>query len=784
MHAAFTWMLAIGACLATGHGIAQSESYRDQHPLEQRALTEPDVVLEALEPLRQQAIQAANDRELARLSLAEANACRVQADWFCQRRAGSLAAESARSAGDDYLEVRGLIQSARGHAAMQDFNAAESSLGEASSQLRSMNEPVLRADVALAYSSISASLGKSELAVRYAASGIAELPAGLAVPLRVRLLRNLAKSAVDLRRFDEAAKALEEAKGLVAELDDPKLRGEIWLEYGRLALARADAPEARKMAAQIATEARQLQNSQLDGLSLELAARAELLDGRLIEAAKRLEEAALRFRALDLYRDEFRVVRELARLRADAAGAGDVRTVIERLNELSDQVTRRERDVATDDFEDRLRYVEQEAELERAKLDADADRKLAASATRASKLSRAIAIGATLGVLALATLYLLLRRTAHKLRVAEAERVNALLRVSHDLRNPINGILGLCASLRQRELDAPTSRLVGSVESAARGMGALAQDLLDHGQLERGKLTLRPRPAALGENLREFSGQYIARAEARGLQFRLNIDADLPDWLRVDVDRLQQVLGNLLGNAMKFTQSGHVGLTLKVLSRDPARAEIEFVVDDSGGGIAADELKRLFRPFEKGMLGERHRSGAGLGLSISQELVILMGGRIEATSLVGRGSRFSFRLVLPVVRPDGSDMPATTPESEPHDVRGMKVLLVDDDALNREFHGLLLSAMDCHVVAVENGAEAIKAAEAQDFNACLVDYELPDGLGTELARQLRKRFAARGLHVRMVAVSGLPPSASTGRDAVDDWVMKPTSLERLREALG
>ncbi len=292
---------------------------------------------------------------------------------------------------------------------------------------------------------------------------------------------------------------------------------------------------------------------------------------------------------------------------------------------------------------------------------------------------------------------------------------------------------------------------------------------------------MRPRQVDLGANLREFAGQYQARAEGRGLEFRLLIGASLPAKVLIDVDRLQQVLGNLLGNAMKFTQSGFVALQVRTISCDEQRAEIEFLVEDTGGGIGAEDLKRLFKPFEKGELGDRHRSGAGLGLSISQELVLLMGGKIEATSVPGRGARFQFRLSLPIVAAD-APLPAVS-EPEAHEGPDRRVLLVDDDALNREFHSLLLGAMDCDVEAVDCGAEALKAAARSDFSVCLVDYELPDGKGTELARQLRAIFAQRGLDVRMVAVSGLPPHAAGGRDAVDDWVMKPTSLERLREAL-
>ncbi|MBK8287008.1 MAG: response regulator [Ahniella sp.] len=213
------------------------------------------------------------------------------------------------------------------------------------------------------------------------------------------------------------------------------------------------------------------------------------------------------------------------------------------------------------------------------------------------------------------------------------------------------------------------------------------------------------------------------------------IDAALPPQMLVDVDRLQQVLGNLLGNSMKFTQSGFVALQVRSLSGDERNADIEFVVEDSGGGMGAEDLKRLFKPFEKGELGDRHRSGAGLGLSISQELVMLMGGRIEASSVPGRGARFQFRLGLPIVAA-GAPVPSIS-EPEVRDRADRRVLLVDDDALNREFHSLLLGAMDCEVEAVDCGAEALKAAARSDFSVCLVDYELPDGKGTELARQLR-----------------------------------------------
>lgn len=786
MHKAFTsllWRQALSMLLAVlpvASVCAQNESYRDQHPLERQALTDPDAVLIGIQPLRKRAEQSGDDLMLARLALAEANACRVKADWFCQRRAGSLATEAARNADDPYLEIRGLIMTARGHAAMQDYNSAESALGEASARLRQLNEPGLRADVALAYSSISASLGKSELAQRYAESGIAELPPGQSLPLRVRLLRNLAKAAVDLRRFERAREALFEAQELVLKIDDPKLRGEIWLEYGRLALARQDPEETKRMAALIAKEALQLKNSQLSGLSLELAARGEILSGNVIKAEQGLIDAARKFRELDLYRDELRVVREVVRLHSSRTDVGTFREMLDRLNELSQQVTEREREIATDDFEDRLRYAEQEAELAQANARAEADRLLAASATRTSQLSRVIAVVSVIAVVALAGLYLMLRRTMRRLRLAEAERVNAMLRVSHDLRNPLNGILGLCASLQNKPLDQQSQQLVASIESATQGMGALAQDLLDHGQLERGKLSLKPRAVELGTNLRAFAEQYKARAYARGLEFKLVIDPRLPAAVEVDADRLQQVLGNLLGNAMKFTQQGYVGLSVRCMQQTANQVDLEFAVDDSGHGIAAAELPRLFRPFEKGEEGARHRSGAGLGLAISQDLVELMGGRIEVSSDLGRGTRFQFRLSLSVVDPSHPD---EVPGHEPTPVPGRRVLLVDDDLLNREFHALLLNAMDCEVLTAENAEQALVLARQEDFGACLLDYELPDAKGTELARELRSVFAARSLKPRIVAVSGHAPSSGLGRDLVDDWVMKPTSLERLREAL-
>jgi len=760
-------------------------AYIDQHPLELRALREPAEVLALLPAAFLAAERAGDRREEARLALAEANACRVKADWFCQRRAGQRAADAAKSAGDAYLEVRGLILLARGLASMSSFYEAERSLGRATEVLGEQGAAELHADIALAYSTISAYLGKHDLAADYAARGLERVPEGQRHPLRIRLLRNQAHSLAALGRVDEARAALGQAEALVVMVDDPKLAAEIWLEHGRLALQAGDAALAERMATRISRQGEILRNSLLRGLGQELAAGAALSRDDTAAAADHLQRAAQAFRALDQYRDEYRVVQAQTALAARAQQDLGLSGLLTRLDELTREVAQRERQLAADDFEDRLLYLRQESELTDATERAESARLRAEVADRNARLSIGIAAISVIAVFGMGYLALLLRRSARRLAEVEARRVQAMLRVGHDLRNPINGILGLSAALRSSGLPAEARRSVDAISSAAQGLVVLAQDLLDHGQLESGKLRLEVRPVDLPLALRNLARQYESRCAAAGLAFELNLDADVPRRVSIDLDRLNQVLGNLLGNALKFTAKGSIGLTVRTLQQQADRATIEIAVRDTGPGIAEAARERLMQPFEKGEAGKQHASGAGLGLSIASNLIALMGGKLELRSQLGEGTTFAFALTL-MVLPDAprfrnKDASARVVSSEP--MTQLSVLVVDDDELNRQYHALLLNALACEPVLAADAEQAISLATRHAFDAALIDYEMQGVNGDALAQQLRTSAAVINPSMRLLMVSGHAPNEALGSTWVDGWLRKPLGVEALAEVL-
>lgn len=770
--------------LFAGAALGSESAYRDAHPLELQALREPAVVLSALPAAYASAERERDSREIARLALAEANACRVKADWFCQRRAGQRAAEAAAAAGDAYLEVRGLILLARGLASMSNFNEANRILGQATDALGELDAPELHADVALANSTLSNYLGKHVLAVDYARQGLLELPEGHSPPLRIRLLRNLANSLTALRRNEEAAAALGEAESLIDSEADPKLAGEIFVGYGRLALANGDLDLAQAMAEKTGTQGEILRNSLLRGLGLELSGEVALRRGDLQRGEALLLSASHAFRSLDQYRDEYRVVLALAGLAARTQSDPALAAVLHRLDALSRDVAERERQQAADDFEDRLRYLRQEVELAEATAQSNADRLSAENANRTAYFSAAIAVVSLIALLVMAYLTVRVRRSELRLAEVEQRRLQAMLRVSHDLRNPINGILGLCAALRASGLPVDTRASIDAIASAAHGLVSLAQDLLDSGQLEAGRLRLEVRPVDLPLTLKNIGRQYETRCRSAGLGFELALDRRMPRRTSVDPDRLSQVLGNLLGNALKFTPTGGITLRTQVLRQTEQDATIEFAVIDTGPGIGESERAQLMQPFEKGSAGKQHASGAGLGLAISASLLALMGSRLELRSKPGEGATFHFRLDLPVLADTpsfrGDDYPPlpNSAVSAP-----LRVLVVDDDELNRQYHGLLLASLACEAVLAASAEQAMENARSELFDAALIDYDMGSINGAELAAQLRELADACGRPMRLVMVSGHAPSRELGSAQVDGWLLKPLTPQMLGEAL-
>lgn len=392
-------LLAAAAVLAGSTALASvpapAEGVERRHPLEIEALTRPREVLAKLAQARKSLAQD-DHSEAAKLALAEANACRVIADYRCQRRAGSAAIQAADRTVDVYLQVRARIAVGRALSRLGDFNAAARVLAEAQQRLGDGGENALHADVLLAYSSISERLGKLDESYRYAREGLAHAAADELPEMRLRLLRNMANIASRRGRPEEARALMREAKAILPSTRDPKLAAEVLVEEARSARALGDADTVEDMGRRIGTIGDGLRNTQLRGLGLETRGHAQRMRGDAAGALALYRSGAAEFARLELDADELRALREVVDLQLAGTGADDLPTTIARLIQLSDRVNRAERDAAAADFEERLRYAESDAELARANAVAEAER-LRAEVTdnrfRYSLLAGALAIG-------------------------------------------------------------------------------------------------------------------------------------------------------------------------------------------------------------------------------------------------------------------------------------------------------------------------------------------------------------------------------------------------------
>ena len=750
-----------------------------RHPLEVLALTDPEQVLDQIAQELREATDRGDGGELALLHLAHANACRMVADWNCQRLAGARAREQGDSAGQPILSIRGLIVQARASISMQDYSGGERLLGEAERRLQVTPSAELAADVALAYSSLSHMLGKYQLALQYADQGLARLAPGTALSLRVRLLRNRSRALVQLDQLKAASDALIEAQRVVESLIDPKLRAELHLEAARLARVSGDRPEVQRNVEQVLVLAQQLKNPQLAGYAQEVLGLTAQDAGDRSLAERELQSSYRAFASLGLIRDELRLTRALLSLRLKFGERDlDWSELVQRMLDLDAEVSRSDRAQASGELDARLRFAEQAQTMVQLEGEAQLAREREQALAQRNRMTLFLVLLSVAMVMVMAVFFGSQRRSNRRLQAALDERLRALTQTSHELRNPIGGVLGLSELLLQSTITPAQRGMVEAIRSAGSTIEKLAQDLLDRGRLDSGRLTLSPHPTSLtslGESIHQL---YQPRAREKGLQLLLDLSPDLPEAVMLDAERLQQVLSNLIGNSLKFTDRGEICLSIRSRARSSdGRVRISFSVRDSGLGIDKDEIDTLFEPFAQGRAGQRHRAGVGLGLAISADLVRLMGGQLEVDSTPGKGSLFHFELT-PMVYDLSS---AITGPSAGADGAGLRVLLVDDDedvslALRSQ-----LEWFGCEV-AQAGSAQSAKARVAEHhFDLLLLDVELPDGRGPDLAGALRAS-EPNVQDTRIAIVSGhqapsvLPPG-------VDEWLTKPVLLERMNMLL-
>lgn len=747
--------------------------------MEIQGLTDPEGVLLVLPAAIERAKASANDGEMALLYLAKANACRMMADWPCQREAGAAARAAADAAQAPILIIRGLIAEARASFSLQDFSHGERLLAQSESLLRTTPSAELSADVALAYSSLSNVLGKYKLALEYARRGLAELAPDFAPSIRLRLLRNSARAEASLGEVIMARTVLAEALLLAGKVNDPKLRAELHLESARVARVEGDRNTVLANTAEVQRIAIGLKNSQLSGQAHELQGLAALDANDRPNTIEELRASIRSFHELGLFRDELRVLRALvdAEVQFNLPAEQWV-PELQRMLELESKVSNRDRAHASDEFDARLQYAEQSLEVMRLESEAAISRERAEAMDNQHRWIGFLIVMCIGIVLAMTYFFRAQRRLNRQLQSALDARLRALTHTSHELRNPISGVIGLSELLLKSPLSAPQKNMVEAIESAGRTVEKLAQDLLDRGRIESGQLDLQLRPTSLMTMASTVQQLYLPRAREKGLQLRLDLSAELPDVVLLDAERLQQVLSNLIGNSLKFTERGEISLSMQRLgaaAEVPAR--VRFSVRDSGPGIDADEIEKLFEPFARGRAGQRHRAGVGLGLAISADLVRLMGGSLEAESVPGQGACFHFTLAL---QPCTEALEETANEAVVTD-EAMAVLLVDDDEDVSLTLRSQLELLGCRVDVANNSREARSKVAQNHYDLLMLDVELPDGQGPELAQALR--LIQPDLRRSRIAIVSGHPAPKLLPSGIDEWLSKPVRLDRLNMLL-
>jgi diguanylate cyclase (GGDEF)-like protein/PAS domain S-box-containing protein len=409
-------------CALAFAGLAQAAAVPDRHPLELESLQHPEAALEQLTPLIADAEARADALELARLQLARANACRVLADWTCQRDAGRAAREAADRADQPLLAIRALIAESRGHMARQDYSPGGHLLAEAERRLARTPAPALLADVLLAYSSMSHALGRQELARDYAARGLVAL-GPLPEPLiRARLLRNRGRAQANLGDTAGARDALQEARKVAEAVQDPKLSAELDLELARLARLEGDLATQRSSAERVLASGERFANPQLLALGHEMLGLAALSEGDSVAAERALQVAQQKFEAARLEGDERRVLRELLRIKlARDPNRNDLGSETLRLLQLDEVVERRERALAGDEFDARLRYANQEFDLQRLAKEAEVASERASALETSNRMRLLLLAIGTIGLAVIAILLVLQRRAHGQLAQAFAQ---------------------------------------------------------------------------------------------------------------------------------------------------------------------------------------------------------------------------------------------------------------------------------------------------------------------------------------------------------------------------
>lgn len=441
------------------------------------------------------------------------------------------------------------------------------------------------------------------------------------------------------------------------------------------------------------------------------------------------------------------------------------------------------------------------ARFVKTKLEEDLQETLKRNTLASSRLSyynRVLAIVAITAVLLLATIII-----HHHLRqiklIAQLEETTAaakklaaikeqfLANMSHEIRTPLNAIAGFSRLLQQTDLTNEQQQYTSIIEESSGNLLHIVNDILDISKIEAGKLRIEKKYFNLGRVLQTMEYIFAEAAAEKKLEYRQEISQDVPLHLKGDPERLKQLLMNLVNNAVKFTRKGFVKTTVSLVEAKDGKAFVQFIVEDTGVGIAGDKLNVIFRRFEQLETGKQDvTKGTGLGLSIVKNLAELMGGHVSVASEQGKGSVFTLTLPFEVANSVGEAKETTAQMPDPlkkDEYRGVSVLVVDDNKVNQLLLSQTLGILGISSAIAQNGLQAIEAIEKNSFSLVLMDIQMPVMDGYTAVKEIRRKGHTNLPVVAMTAYA-MPGENQKCLDAgMNDYMSKPVDFSRLNSLL-
>ena len=371
---------------------------------------------------------------------------------------------------------------------------------------------------------------------------------------------------------------------------------------------------------------------------------------------------------------------------------------------------------------------------------------------------------------------------------ASASRGQFLATMSHEIRTPLNGVIGMASLLDQTDLDVRQKEYVDTIQKSGQSLMVLINDILDYSKMDNGRLALQAEETHVPDAVYEVCDLLRSHSEVKGVRLELSVDPDIPQWVQTDVSRLKQVLLNLVGNAIKFTDRGFVKVECRVASLYLDQVSLRFSVRDSGIGVPIDKQNLLFKPFSQiAVDGGKKYGGTGLGLAISRQIVDLLGGEMQLDSQEGKGAEFSFTIQAKVMqrlaRPEATGSAQDMLQEHSEKLSSLKILIAEDNLINQNVLLYMLETIGLKADVVSNGKEVIRQMALKRYDIIYMDVQMPEMDGVLATAWIRAHSKYQPYIICMTANSFGEEKERCIGAGMDEFIPKPFDLGKILQSL-